>query len=185
MKNLIKALSLTILFSLCLCGCKSEDTKIQENIVKVKENEERLRQELEEDESESSSTEAIGIVETENADTVSSVEVSEPTTEEDLFEDFLSQSDMENLVKEYVMCDSSTLDSFNSENTTSSLGLLSNSIPTGSLINYCALELDKTPESYSYLTQVTVDYENDKIIYLLRFNMNYNKIVSVDVVSKS
>lgn len=185
MKNLIKVLSLTILFSLCLCGCKSEDTKIQENIAKVKESEEGLRQELEEDESESSSTEVIEIVETENDDTISSVEVTEPITEEDLFEGFLSQSDMENLVKEYIMCDNSTLDSFNSENTTNSLGLLSNSIPTGSLINYCALELDKTPENYSYLTQVTVDYENDKIIYLLKFNMNYNKIVSVDVVSKS
>lgn len=188
MKNLIKVLSFVILTSICLVGCKSEDSKIQENIAKIKENEEKLDKELESEE-ETQATDSVDVTET-TSDTAEITseeyeEVVESTQAYEEYLDYLPQSEMENLVVSYLLCSQSDLPDFNSKNCVNSISLLSNDIIEGAIINYCALEMDKTPESYRYLVQTTVDFKNDKAVYLLSFEMQYNKIVSINVVSQS
>lgn len=198
MRNLIKCLGLCMLL-LCLisCGKNKESEQIESNINKIKENEIRL-EEIENSEILEEDTEVVyestelsdeDII-TNNTDEGSEdVDANSTEINEDNNTDFLSQSEIESIVLQYISCNNSdSLDVFiNSYCSNSNIAVLYNASCSDSKINYSAREVSDDISNYSYIVSFRAEY-NSSIgtefkVGVLKISCSYDKITRIDVES--
>lgn len=195
MKSLGKIIVVSLIFAICLTGCKKE-TKIQANMRKLQENEERYQSEQAElentttDEVISYTQDDVGVDIAFNEDDIlyDNSETNEESVEslpDDMVEGILSQDEMKSIAEKYITATNETFESFLDEYCLNRMSILSGDICISCSMNYCALEMDANQEDYSYLVSAFVSYENTSIDYVLRFNMYNNKISSVDLLQRN
>lgn len=186
MKNLIKYVLFTTTIMLCLTGCSKEDEKIQENIEKVmiimSENDEELEESSEFEEEtdvveESDVANDNDIIESSEDELSSEVQTEEKT--------FVHRSEMVSIIEDYVLCSNDSIADFNDSYTSSEVSVLSSDICDSVTVGYCAMEMDCSPDSYSYIASITASYPDNTIIYVLKFNMSYDKIVNIETLYKN
>lgn len=199
MKNLIKVFCLCICMMFCLtaCGEDEEAKKIAENRQKIEENELRMQELEEEDNTEESDvseevSEEVSVEDNVEEDVTESDISSEgldleESNDNDIVTGFISQSDFEKMILQYISCTSDTLDLFVESYCISDVSLLYDSECVSSNINYSAREVSDDVENYSYIVSFRAEYSsNNGSEYksgVLRVYLSNNKVKSIEVES--